>query len=110
LSKPITLAKAHKYHATATIVDGIRFPSKKQARRYSELRFLEKSKLISRLALEPRYAIVVNEQHICDYVADFKYVDITGEVIEDVKGVKTPVYRLKKKLVEAIYGITVKET
>lgn len=105
----MALAKAHKYRAVTTIVDGISFRSKKEARRYSELRFLEKSKLITDLELQPRYPIAIKGKHVCDYYADFKYLQMGKYVVEDVKGFKTDVYRLKKKLVEAEYGITVKE-
>ncbi len=53
-----------------------------------------------------------NQQRIGFYKADFRYeVTATGErVIEDVKGVRTAVYRLKKKLVKALYGIEIIET
>lgn len=106
----MTLAKPHKYHATKTVVDGITFPSKRQARRYSELRLLENHGWITDLELEPHFPISINGKHVCDYFADFRYRDSVGDVIiEDVKGYKTAVYRLKKKMVEAAYNITVTE-
>jgi hypothetical protein len=44
------------------------------------------------------------------YIADFTYFEKDGQqVIEDVKGVRTPVYRLKKKIIEAEYGIAITE-
>ena len=105
-----------KYGAIRTEVDGIVFASKKEARRYQELRLLEKAGKIYGLELQPKFPIRVmgsksNEKPVCTYIADFRYrAGPTGILtIEDVKGIKTPVYRLKKKLVEDLYGITVVE-
>jgi len=54
---------------------------------------------------------VVKDRKVGEYRADFRYVEArTGKlIIEDVKGVKTAVYRLKKKLFEALYGIEITE-
>ena len=99
-----------KYRAVKTEVDGIIFDSKKEAARYKELILLEKSGVISHLELQPRYDCVVNGKKICSYRADFRYFNDQNSVVEDVKGFKTPVYRLKKKLVEALYpGIRILE-
>ena len=100
-----------KYHAIKTEVDGRVFASRAEARRYSELCLLEKAGEIKRLETQPVYPIVVNGKKICTYIADFRYFDsgFSREIIEDVKGMKTPVYRLKKKLVEALYNITITE-
>lgn len=110
----------HKYRAKATIVDGIRFASKKEARRYQELRLLEKAGEIRELQLQPEFDLLAPGR--CDgslhrgvkvgkYVADFRYrAGRNGLlVIEDVKGFKTPLYRWKKKHVEAQYGIEIRE-
>ena len=102
-----------KYNAKKTEVDGRVFASRAEARRYSELCLLEKNGNILDLECQPVFNISVNNKHICNYIADFKYGIFNGEnidwIIEDVKGVKTPVYRLKKKLVEAAYNITITE-
>ena len=91
---------------------GILFDSKKEMNRYKELRRMLIRKEISDLQRQPKFECVVNDQLICRYYADFQYVvRATGEtVIEDVKGYKTDVYRLKKKLVEALFPIKIKET
>ena len=101
-----------KYRAVRTTVDSITFASKKEARRYGELRIMQMAKLISGLELQPRFPIALNEIHICDYVADFAYYDTkTGKrVIEDAKGMRLPLFKLKKRLAEAAYGIVVVET
>ena len=107
--------KPPKYRNVKTVVDGITFASAKEARRYGELKLLEKSGRISGLEIQPAFRIVVNNCLICTYKADFRYVTDTPHVrglvvIEDVKGVQTPVYRLKKKLMLAVHGISVVET
>ena len=65
---------------------------------------------ISRLILQPKFDIIVNGVKVAYYKADFAYFNKNNRVIEDVKGVKTPIYRLKKKLVEALYpGVKIEE-
>jgi len=101
------------------MVDGIYFDSKREANRYSELKMMEKAGIINSLKLQPEFKCVVNGKKVCTYKADFEYlmVDDIGPqgqigyyIVEDVKGFKTPVYRLKKKLVEACYpGTVIKE-
>ena len=103
--------KPHKYHAVATVVDGIKFPSKKQAKRYTELKLLQRAGTISDLTLEVEYPISIGDHKICSYIADFTYLLHGIEyVVEDSKGIKTPLYRLKKKLMKAVRGIDIKET
>jgi len=99
-----------KYNAKKTEVDGRVFASRAEARRYSELCLLEKSGEISDIECQPLYQVWITDKHICNYFADFKYWTKDGVmIVEDVKGVKTPVYRLKKKLVEAQHNITITE-
>jgi len=96
--------KPQKYRAQPTFVDGIRFASKREAQRYIVLAGEAAHGIIDDLQLQPEYPIVVNGVAICKYVADFRYITKDETiVIEDVKGFKTPVYRLKKKLFEACY-------
>lgn len=67
---------------------------------------------ISDLVCHPRFPLIVRGVKVCTYVADFKYRDAHGVlVVEDVKSVPTmtPTYRLKRKLLQAIDGITVRE-
>jgi hypothetical protein len=107
-----------KYRAQPTEVDGIRFHSKAEARRYSELKMLEKAGEIKELELQPKFPLCAHPRmngagvKVCDYVADFRYRKGPRGllVIEDVKGMKTPVYRLKKKWFQAQYGIEITET
>lgn len=102
-----------KYRAQPTMVDGHRFDSKGEAERYAELCALERAGLISGLRLQAPFPITVNGITVARYVADFVYVENSAEVVEDFKSpatAKNPTYRLKKKLVEAIYGIAIRET
>ena len=101
----------NKYHNIPTTLDNHTFPSKREAARYLELKLLLIAKHIHSLRLQPAYPIVVNNLHVATYYADFTYVDAaTGStVIEDAKGVRTSVYALKKKLVEALYQVQIVE-
>jgi hypothetical protein len=82
-----------KYGNKITYCDNIRFASKKEARRYQSLKLLLKAKKISRLELQPRYDFPMG----FFYKADFAYLENGKRISEDVKGVKTPVFRLKRK-------------
>jgi hypothetical protein len=113
--------RANKYHAQMCTVDGIRFDSTKEARRYEELKVLAAAGEILALERQPEFPIIVLElwrddgqQVLCGrYRADFRYVDAqSGEVvIEDTKSgpTKTTAYRLRKRLAEAIHGVTIRE-
>jgi hypothetical protein len=104
------IKKNNKYGAVKTTVDGIVFDSKREAVRYMELMVLQKNGQISRLELQPKYDCIINGKKICTYRADFRYFTKDRRIVEDVKGVKTPVYILKKKLVEALYaGVIIQE-
>ena len=93
----------HKFNAKAVTVDGHKFPSKAEARRYGELKMLERADAIRNLELQPAFDLRVEGMKVCSYVADFAYFEQSKRVIEDVKGVRTPVYRLKIKLLKALY-------
>jgi len=82
------------------MIDGHRFPSLAEGRRYKELKLLEQAGMIYGLKLQSPFPVIVIDKYICTYLADFDYYNGAGRVIEDVKGVKTPVYKLKKKLVD----------
>ena len=94
-------------------LDGYTFDSLAEAKHY---KYTLKPRLdageISHLEIHPRIRCAIGGKKICDYIADFKYLDSTAtgpdgqagcQVVEDVKGYRTDIYRLKKKLVEALY-------
>lgn len=105
-----------KYHAKKTCVDGITFDSKREADRYLVLKSMEEDGTIGDLRRQVRYELVpafdVDGRHYRPvyYVADFVYRKNGREVIEDVKGMRTDVYRLKSKLFARRYGKVIKET
>lgn len=105
-----------KYHAKKTTVDGITFDSRREADRYLVLKSMEEDGAIEDLRRQVRYELVpafdVDGKHCRPvyYVADFVYVEDGKEVVEDVKGMVTDVYRLKSKLFARRYGKVIKET
>lgn len=106
--------KKSKYSSAKTDVDGIRFDSKKEAEFYAELKLREKAGEISCLRLQPRYLLQEAFRHEgkqyreMEYVADFEYIENGVIVVVDVKGFRTAVYMLKKKLFLYKYGNRVK--
>jgi hypothetical protein len=89
------------------VVDGIRFDSKAEAQRYCDLLSLQAAEMISDLSLQPQFNLVVNGKHICAYRGDFLYSELRNgvwsPVVEDVKGVSTQAFVIKRKLFEACY-------
>lgn len=109
-------ARASKYHAKKTVVDGIEFDSAKEAKRYLMLRAMEEDGKIQGLRLQVPFELVPSFE--CDgvkyrgmkYVADFVYYRDGKQVVEDVKGVKTPEYKMKKKLMAYLNHINIEES
>lgn len=125
--------RAHKYGAKPTTVDGIKFPSRKEARRYQELRLLERAGEITHLERQPVFPIVIRGTQVrypsgigLEYRADFRYFDCRRGrmVVEDVKGVRksprppgvkkprhegtdTDAAKIKRAIVAHLYGITI---
>lgn len=106
----IDTGKRPKYGNRKTEVDGIRFQSRKEASRYSELRLLERAGKISDLRLQVKFSLDIEGFHVCNYYADFCYEENGEIIVEDSKGVRTKDYRIKAKLMMAIYRIKIKET
>lgn len=99
------LAKAKsKYGAVKTTVDNITFDSKREAARWSELRLMQRAGVIRNLERQPEFILVVGGQVVAKYYGDFAYFENNKRVVEDVKSAptKTPVYRLKRKLLLAL--------
>lgn len=96
-----------------TAADGRKFQSAREARRYGVLRLLEAAGEIANLELQPKFPCVVNGVLVTTWRGDFRYFDkATGAVvIEDAKSkaTRTEAYVVRKKLVEALYGITIVE-
>ena len=124
--------KPSKWGNKKTVIDGFVFDSRKEARRYSELKILEKAGKIKNLRLQVPFELVPSQYEDCEdvytkgknkgekkkgkclekavvYIADFVY-ELNGEmVVEDTKGFKTKDYIIKRKLMLFRYGIRVME-
>jgi hypothetical protein len=102
----------NKYRNRKTTIDGHTFDSQKEAARFAELKMLERAGEISELELQPRFLIVpkvrwqgrtLRQRY---YVADFAYYrkSDSKRVVEDVKGMRTDMYTLKRQLFLVNYG------
>lgn len=108
----------NKYHAKKTTVNGITFDSRKEAKRWLELKRMERTGAIKdlqrqvRFELIPAFDVAGRHYRATIYVADFVYTDtVTGEeVVEDCKGYRTSVYRLKAKMFAHRYGVSICES
>jgi uncharacterized protein DUF1064 len=90
---------ARKYRNEPTYVDGLRFDSKAEARRYGELRILQFDRQISDLRCQVPFTLFGKRGgKVCEYRADFTYTERGKEVVEDVKGVATRAFGIKAKL------------
>ncbi len=124
----------NKYGNKKVIVDGVVFDSKREARRYQELKMFERCGSISNLRRQVKYELIPVQreestraytkgrkkgqlivgktiERAVDYVADFVYIDTgTGkEIVEDTKGMRTKDYIIKRKLMLYIHGIKIHE-
>lgn len=123
-----------KYNASKCVVDGITFDSRKEAKRYCELKLLEKGNVIRDLRLQVEFELLPNQyatekrygkngkplkdkkvllERKCSYIADFVYIlnETNETIVEDAKSkiTRTPVYLLKRKLMLYRYGVRIKE-
>ena len=126
------LAYRSKYHSRKTTVDGIEFDSQKEARRFRELCLLERAGKITDLQRQVKYVLIPQQREFtneiytrgnkkgcfkpgkileyeCSYIADFRYIDNGKIVVEDVKGMRTKDYIIKRKLMLHVHGIRIQE-
>ena len=123
----------NKYNAKKTVVDGITFDSLKEARRYQELKLLEKAGIISDIRTQVEYVLIPEQrepytigkrggitkgkviERKCSYVADFVYEEDGETVVEDVKGYRDAnsagyaKFVIKRKLMLYLHGIRIRE-
>ena len=92
-----------KFGNTPTVVDGRKFASKAEAKRYGELKLLERAGQIKHLQRQPKFPLSVDGKHICVYIGHFEYVENRKAVVEDCKGFRTKDYIIKAKLFMALY-------
>lgn len=119
--------KYNKYKNHKATANGITFDSKKEARRYTELLLLQQGGFISDLRRQVKFVLIPAQREPdtigtrggvkhgkviekeCSYYADFVYMQNGERIVEDVKGIKTDVYKIKKKLMLFVHGIRIKE-
>ena len=121
-----------KYHSKKVIVNGEKFDSEKEFRRWQELRLMEKCGQIHDLRRQVPFVLIPAQyenyprwsektgkrlkdgqhciEHECAYVADFVYCKGGERIVEDAKGVRTADYIIKRKLMLYIHGIRILET
>lgn len=108
---PSQKAWKNKYRAQPVVTDEGRFASKKEYADWTALKVQERLGYISHLERQVRFPLTINGQLICTFIADAVFFDRASNkrVVADSKGVLTPVYKLKKKLMKALLNITVHE-
>lgn len=116
-----------KYGAKKVEYDGMVFDSKRECRRYKELEILQQIGAISELRTQVKFVLIPAQREAdtvgkrggiikgnliereVSYIADFVYVENDKTVVEDAKGMRTPEYILKRKMMLYFYGIRIKE-
>lgn len=106
-----------KFNARKVALDGITFDSAKEAHRYQQLQLEVRHGTVSDLKLQVDFPIhstrpTGERVAVAKYVADFTYTRHYADgdeefIVEDAKGVQTPEFRLKKKLVEVEHGVEI---
>ena len=104
-----------KYGAIKTTVGGITFDSRAEARRYGQLLNLERAGCIKGLERQVPYVLAPSvrihpekrAKPALRYIADFRYVEAGRVIVEDVKGVMTPLFRVKQHLMKSVHAIDV---
>jgi len=97
---------AHKFRAKRCEADEIKFSSQKERKRYLELKLLQDKGEVAFFLLQVPFRLPGAIKYICDFMVFWEDGHVT---IEDVKGVRTPLYITKKKQVEALYPIIIDE-
>lgn len=126
--KPQPKSNGGKYHAEKCEIGGMKFDSKKEARRWAELYAMEQRGEISDLQTQVKFVLIPAQREPdvigpkggikpgrviekeAAYLADFVYTKNGEQVVEDTKGMRTDVYRLKRKLMLWVHKIRIKET
>jgi hypothetical protein len=110
---PTRYGKYNKYNAKKTEFMGFKFDSKWEAERYGQLASMALAGVVKNLERQVKYEIVVNDNKICNYIADFVYTLINEDgseekIVEDAKGIQTTDFKLKMKLMKAVFNINIK--
>jgi len=93
----------NKFSARKVIIDGYEFASAAEARRYGELKLLQRAGVIKALGVHPVYPLNVRGVTVGKFTADFAYFDGGRKIVEDVKGVVTEAASLRMRVFMALY-------
>ena len=120
-------AKESKYHSEKVTIDGDTFDSRREARRWTELKLLQQAGEIKDLRRQVKFVLIPTQRAVdtrgpkggvikgkvlereVAYIADFVYIEDGKTVVEDTKGMKTKDYIIKRKLMRFVYGIGIRE-
>ena len=102
-------ARGNKYKAKRTLLDGICFDSKAEASYYAGLKLRQRAGEVEDVEMQRPYALIIEGQLICTYRADFVFWDVAERRrrVIDVKGIETPAFKIKRKLMKACHGLEV---
>lgn len=107
------MRRPSKYGNRKVTVDGVTFDSAKEAARWHNLRLLERAGQIRNLRRQVRYDFTINGVKVGSYIADHEYDELNNgvwePVTEDVKGFKTQVYALKRRMMLGFHNIKIRE-
>lgn len=100
-----------KYRSVRTIAAGEQFDSRREARRYIELELMQRAGEICDLKRQVKFELIPKQrgERPCSYIADFVYWKDGERIVEDVKGVRTRDYIIKRKLMLWVHGIRIQE-
>ena len=105
-----------KYGNRKVVLDGMKFDSQKEARRWAQLKMFDRAGEITGLRRQVAFDLIpsqkgtIRSERPVKYVADFVYFDRSGSmIVEDAKGVRTDVYIIKRKLMRRVHGIEIVE-
>ena len=109
---PKKTRRPNKYFAKKTVAMGLKFDSRWEAERWGQLKAMERAGVVTQLERQIKYELSINDVKICDYIADFRYLleeenGLSKLVVEDAKGILTPEFKLKKKMMKAIHNIDI---
>jgi hypothetical protein len=114
--KVVNKTKSSKFNNRKSLIDGHTFDSIKEGEFYGSLKLKKQAGLIKDFQMQVQYDIIVNNIHIAYYYLDFlienndgsfEYIDIKGKDKKSNKFIKTSVFAIKKRLVEALYHIKI---
>ena len=107
----------NKYHSKKITIDGETFDSRREAKRWEELKLLERAGEIQDLRRQVKFELIPSQkvngkvaERACTYVADFVYTENGETVVEDSKGFRTDTYKIKRKLMLYVHNVQIRET